>query len=73
MAEGCGRTWRRSGYGVTFLYFTSPGLTRECEAAKCLLRACPVQYFILKVASGLRGVSGEEQWENVKGTCIPAE
>lgn len=45
----------------------------ECEAAKRLGGAFPVQYFILMYPCGVRGVSGEEQWKNAKGTFVPGE
>lgn len=63
----------KGGYGVTFLSFISAGRRTDCEAAKCLEGALPVQYFILIEPSGVRGVSSEEQWEKPEGTFIPGE
>lgn len=60
-------------YGATLLSFISAGQGTDCEAAKCLKGALPVQYFILMGPSGVRGVSVEEQWENLEGTFIPGE
>lgn len=60
------------GYGVTFLSFISL-LGTDCQSAKCLEGAFPVQYFILMGSSGVKEVSGEEQWENPEGTFIPGE
>lgn len=63
----------KGGYGVTFLSFISAGSGTDCEPAKRLEGASPLQYFILMGSSGVKGVSGEEQWENPEGTFIPGE
>lgn len=65
MLKGYRRTWSRGRRvkGVRFLFFISAGRSSDCEAAKCLKGGLPVQYFILMGSIGVRGVSGEEQWE----------
>lgn len=52
-------------YGATLLSFISAGQGTDCEAAKCLKGALPVQYFILMGPSGVRGVSGGAMGESV--------
>lgn len=60
----------QSSFAVLFLSFISAGQA-ECEAARCLEGALPVQVFILMHPSGVRRVSSEEQWKNAKWTFIP--